>query len=169
MESNILNSLGLSNIDPGIYVIALLGLVLVLFIISISTAAKLCKLKKRYLRFTAGKDAKSLEKEIGSLFVENEALRDTVDRNKKDIRVLYKRMENAFQKVGVVKYNAFAQMGGELSFSIALLDERNDGFILNSVHGGEGCYTYTKKIKNGKCDLQLGEEEQKALNIAMGV
>ena len=59
-------------------------------------------------------------------------------------------------------------MGGKLSFSIALLDENNNGFILNSVHSAEGCYTYTKEIKNGNCKISLGEEEEKALKIAMG-
>lgn len=59
-------------------------------------------------------------------------------------------------------------MGGNLSFSIALLDENNNGFILNSVHSVEGCYTYTKEVKNGSCKISLGEEEEKALNIAIG-
>ena len=50
----------------------------------------------------------------------------------------------------------------------ALLNEKNDGFIINSVHSTEGCYSYTKVIKNGECDISLGEEEKKALQIAMG-
>lgn len=59
-------------------------------------------------------------------------------------------------------------MGGKLSFSLALLDENNNGFILNSVHSTEGCYTYTKEIKNGECAISLGEEEQQALDMAIG-
>ena len=78
-------------------------------------------------------------------------------------------MESAFQKVGIVKYDAFQQMGGKLSFSLALLDQNNDGFILNSVHSSEGCYSYTKEIKNGECAISLGSEEEKALDIAMGL
>ncbi len=83
-------------------------------------------------------------------------------------RELYSKFESSFQKVGIVKYDAFNQMGGNLSFSIALLDENNNGFILNSVHSVEGCYTYTKEVKNGSCKISLGEEEEKALNIAIG-
>jgi len=78
-------------------------------------------------------------------------------------------MESAFQKVGIVKYDAFQQMGGKLSFSLALLDQNNDGFILNSVHSSEGCYSYTKEIKNGECSISLGSEEEVALNKAMGI
>ncbi|MDE5679264.1 MAG: DUF4446 family protein, partial [Lachnospiraceae bacterium] len=84
------------------------------------------------------------------------------------ISTLYKNMESAFQKVGIVKYDAFHQMGGQLSFSLALLDENNNGFVLNSVHSTEGCYTYTKEIKNGECTISLGDEEKKALSMAMG-
>ena len=60
-------------------------------------------------------------------------------------------------------------MGGQLSFSLALLDENDNGFILNSVHSTEGCYSYTKEVKNGQCSISLGEEEKQALDMAMGV
>ena len=86
----------------------------------------------------------------------------------KDIRSLYKQVETAYQKMGLVKYDAFNQMGGQLSFSLALLDENNNGFILNSVHSTEGCYSYTKEIKNGESSISLGSEEAEALAIAMG-
>ena len=77
-------------------------------------------------------------------------------------------MESTFQKIGIVKYDAFRQMGGNLSFCLALLDENNNGFIMNSVHSTDGCYTYTKEIANGQCEIDLGTEEKKALSMAMG-
>ena len=92
----------------------------------------------------------------------------TVDKNKKDIRKLFHNMEYTYQKCGIVKYDAFQQMGGKLSFSLALLNERNDGFILNSVHSSDGCYSYTKEIIGGECKISLGEEEESALKLAMG-
>ena len=91
-----------------------------------------------------------------------------VDSNKKDIRKLYKQLEKAFQKCGLVKYDAYQQMGGLLSFSLALLDENNNGLIINSVHSTEGCYTYTKEVRNGVCELELSNEERVALDQAMG-
>ena len=95
-----------------------------------------------------GKDAQSLEKEIVGLYEDNKFLKNMVDSNKRDIRQLYKQLAKAFQKVGIVKYDAYQQMGGRLSFCLALLDEEDNGFIFNSVHSTEGCYTYTKEIKN---------------------
>ena len=81
-----------------------------------------------------GKNAKSLENEIIALFEDNKFIKSSIDKNKKDIRTLYKNMESTFQKIGIIKYDAFNQMGGKLSFCLALLDENNNGFILNSVH-----------------------------------
>ena len=115
-----------------------------------------------------GKDAQSLEKEIVGLYEDNKFLKNMVDTNKRDIRDLNKRFTKAFQKVGLVKYDAYQQMGGLLSFSLAILDEENNGLILNSVHSTEGCYTYTKEVKNGTCKLELSNEERVALDQAMG-
>ena len=60
-------------------------------------------------------------------------------------------------------------MGGKLSFCLALLDEKNNGFIINSVHSTEGCYSYAKQILNGVSDIELGKEEKQALDMAMKV
>ena len=114
-----------------------------------------------------GKDAESLEKEIGDLFEDITNLKDTTDHNRKEIKNLYKRMRFTYQKLGIVKYDAFKQMGGMLSFSLALLNEDNDGFIINSVHSSDGCYSYTKEINKGECAIALGDEEKQALGMAM--
>ena len=168
MNSNILQSIGLGNLDIAYLFLILLVFIVVLFVIIILQMKKLNRLQKRISKFMTGKDAKSLEKDIVGLYEDNKFLKINVDKNKKDIRTLYKNMEHAFQKIGLIKYDAFQQMGGKLSFSLALLDENNNGFILNSVHSTEGCYTYTKEIKNGECAISLGEEEQQALDMAIG-
>lgn len=151
-----------------ILVLILAVLTVVLLVVCIMQIAKVNKLKKRLDAFTKGQNAASLEKEIIGLVEDNKFLKTSIDRNKKDIRVLYKKFESAFQKVGLVKYDAFKQMGGQLSYSLCLLDENNNGFIINSVHSTEGCYTYTKEVKNGVSNLDLGAEEAEALAIAMG-
>ena len=78
-----------------------------------------------------------------------------------------KKIKKHYQKVGIVRYNAFEGMEGNLSFALTVLDENDNGFIINSVHSAEGCYSYTKEIKNGLCDISLGDEEKKALDMAM--
>lgn len=167
MGSDLLNSIGLGDLDIAYIFIGLIAVILILFIIIIVSLVKQSKLKKRYEAFMVGKDAKSMEKEITNLFTDIDYLKKAVDKNAKEIRHIYKRLETTYQKLGIVKYDAFQQMGGKLSFSLVLLNENNDGFILNSVHSSDGCYSYTKEIKDGNCELSLGEEEAKALKIAM--
>lgn len=167
MNYNLLSEMGLGNFDLTYLFIGMFALVIILLILFIVQAVKLSKLSKRYKKFMGGKNAKSLEKDIMGLYEDNKFIKTSMEKNKKDIQTLYRKFEGAFQKVGIVKYDAFNQMGGQLSFSLALLDENDNGFILNSVHSTEGCYSYTKEIKGGLCDISLGDEEKKALDIAM--
>lgn len=167
--SNFLSQIGLGNLDIGYILLALVILTVVLIILNIVSLVKISNLKKRLRKFMKGKDARSLEKEIIALHEDNKFLKTSTETNKKDIRDLNKRFAKAFQKIGIVKYDAYQQMGGLLSFSLALLDEDNNGLILNSVHSTEGCYTYTKEVVYGECKLELSNEEKVALDQAMGV
>lgn len=171
MNSLFLDRIGLGSFDLGYLVIAaivLAVLMLTVIVLLIVQIRKVSELKKRLDKFLLGKDGMSLEQDIIGLCEDNKFLKNSTDRNKKDIRNLYKQIETAYQKMGLVKYDAFNQMGGQLSFSLALLDENNNGFIINSVHSTEGCYSYTKEIKNGVSAISLGTEEAEALAIAMG-
>ncbi len=167
MNYNLLQQIGLGNLDLTYLFIASYVLVLILIIITIVQTVKINKLSKRYKKFMSGKNAKSLEQDIEGIYEDNKFIKTSTEKNHKDIQSLYRKFESAFQKVGIVKYDAYNQMGGQLSFSLALLDENDNGFVLNSVHGAEGCYTYTKEIKNGMCEISLGDEEKRALDIAM--
>lgn len=169
MNNSFLNNLGLGSLDIGVVILVLCIIILILLVINITNICSINKLKKKYNKFMTGKNAKSLENEIIALFEENKFIKSSIDKNKKDIRTLYKNMESTFQKIGIIKYDAFNQMGGKLSFCLALLDENNNGFILNSVHSAEGCYSYTKEIINGESSISLGEEEKQALLKAMNV
>lgn len=171
MNSLFLDRIGLGSFDLGylfVAVVALVVIMLAVIILLIVQIKKVNGLKRRLDKFLLGKDGMSLEQEIIGLCEDNRFLKNSTEKNKKDIRNLYKQIETAYQKMGLVKYDAFDQMGGQLSFSLALLDENDNGFILNSVHSAEGCYSYTKEIKNGVSAISLGTEEAEALAIAMG-
>lgn len=167
MDSGFLTKMGLSGVDAGLVLFILIILIFILFVACIVLTVELCKLTKRYNKFCQGRNAKSMEKEISEMFIENSSLRDISDSNKKDIRTIFRRLESAYQKIGIVKYDAFSQMGGKLSFALCVLNENNDGFILNSVYGNDGSYTYLKEIKKGACEITLGKEEEQALKTAM--
>lgn len=165
--NNIMNLLGIDSMVLAITLMVMAGLLIILLILVIVMLVKHARLKKRLAKFTVGRNGSSLEKDIFALIDETNQLKTVTDRQKKEIRDLYKRLESTFQKIGLVKYDAFQQMGGKLSFSLALLDENNNGFILNSVHSTEGCYSYTKEINAGVSALTLGKEEEEALRVAM--
>lgn len=168
MNNSFFDGLGLGNLDIGIVITILAALIIILLVISIVNICSIRKFTKKYYKFMQGKNGKNLENEIIGLFEDNKFMKSAIDRNKKDIRILYKNMESTFQKIGIIKYDAFNQMGGKLSFCLALLDENNNGFILNSVHSTEGCYSYTKQIIKGKSKIDLGKEEAEALQMAIG-
>lgn len=167
MNSNLLNSLGLGNIDIGYLLIGLLSISVILLILIIITFVHISKFKKKYKKFMLGKDGANLEKDIMTLYEDNKFMKLSIDRNRDDIKTLYKKHEKSFQKIGLVKYDAFTEMGGKLSFALALLDENNSGFIINSVHSSEGCYSYTKRVKDGDSQLALSNEEKVAVERAV--
>ncbi len=167
MNYNLLKDMGFGNFDLTYLFIGAFVAIILLLIIVIVLCIKLGRLSKKYEKFMGGKNAKSLEKDIMGLYEDNRLIKASMEKSRKDVENLYMKLAGAFQKIGIVKYVAFDQMGDQLSFSLALLDENDNGFILNSVHSAEGCYSYTKEIKNGLCDISLGEEEKKALDIAM--
>ena len=159
MTSPLMEYLGIAGLDIAWLFIGIFAVLLILLILIIVQFAKYKKLKKKYDKFMKGKDGKSLEKDIIALFEDNKFIKGESEKNRKDIRNILKKLEFCYQKAGLVKYDAYNQMGGNLSFCLCMLSERNSG---------DGCYTYTKEIKNGECEIALGEEERKALNMAIG-
>lgn len=167
MTFDLLNQFGLSGLDYSYLFIGLAGISLVLLILVIIQMIQIGNLKKKYKKFMGGKDVKSLEDKLKTIVEDNKYIIELSTENKKNIKEINKEMEFSFNKVGIVKYDAFNQMGGKLSFCLALLNEKDNGFIMNSVHSSEGCYTYIKEIKAGICNIDLGNEEKQALSEAM--
>ena len=132
--SALLDGIGLGDIDIAYILIGMLVMILVLLILIIVQMVQASKLKKRLNRFLMGNDGMSMEQDIISLIEDNKFLKIDADKNKKEMRELRRKFENSYQKLGLVKYDAFQQMGGQLSFSLCLLDDNNNGFIINSVH-----------------------------------
>lgn len=167
MNSNFLSSIGLGNIDIGYIFLGLVIANVLLLILIIIAFVQVGKFKKKYKKFMMGKDGGSLETDIMTLYEDNKFIKLSIDKNREDIKELFKKHETALQKIGLVKYDAFKEMGGKLSFAIALLNEKNDGFIINSVHSSEGCYSYTKRVKDGDSQIALSNEEKVAVERAI--
>jgi hypothetical protein len=150
-----------------ILIIALFVLVVVLFILVINANMKYNRLKFSYNSFMKGKDGRTLEDSIFERFEELDNLTEMTIKNRQEIRKINEEMMSNFQKVGIVKYDAFNEMGGKLSFAITLLDGNNSGYIINSMHSREGCYNYIKEIVKGASYIELSEEEAESLERAI--
>ena len=155
--------------DSDYIILGLAGFCIILFILVIVNMVQTSKMKKKYKKFMSGKNAKSLEETLVKRLDQIDSLVEANAANEKNIKKVVNNMKFTFQKVGLVKYDAFNEMGGKLSFSLALLNASNDGFVLNAVHSREGCYTYIKEIIDGNSIIVLAQEEQEALNMAMEV
>lgn len=154
------------GIESDYIIIGLVAVTLIMFIMLMVNMAQISGLKKRYKTFMSGKDAKSLEDAFVEKLEQMDNLIKVSNVNAQNIDILSKKVRQTFQKVGLVKYDAFNEMGGKLSFSLALLNENEDGIILNAVHSREGCYTYMKDIIAGNAVVNLSEEEKVALERA---
>lgn len=157
----------LTGISLDIFVIGLAALVLILIIVMIINSVKMSKLKKRYNAFMEGQDAKSLEDTLIKRLNQVDELLASDEDTKNKVQMVLDHLDHTYQKVGLVKYDAFNEMGGKLSFSLALLNRKNDGFIINAMHSREGCYTYIKEVINGNSIIMLAEEEKEALEMAL--
>lgn len=156
------------GIDSDYIIIGLVIVVLILLILTIVNIVQMKKLKKGYKTFMTGKGAKNLEDTLIKRLNQVDELIASNNENRNNIEELFSNMQLTYQKMGLIKYDAFHEMGGKLSFSLAMLDKRNNGFIINAMHTREGCYTYIKEIIDGNSIIVLSEEEQKALDRAMG-
>ena len=157
----------LTGISLDVITAGLAALVLILIIIMIINGVKMRKLKKRYEAFMSGKNAASLEDTLVKRLNQVDDLIASDEDTKRKVQMVLDHLDNTYQKVGLVKYDAFNEMGGKLSFSLALLNRKNDGFIINAMHSREGCYTYVKEIVKGESYVELAEEEAEALDKAI--
>ncbi len=153
--------------DSDYIIIGLTAVVLSLFIMIIVNIVQMKKLKKNYKIFMSGNSAKNLEDTLIKRLDQIDSLIEANEENEQHIQLLFGKMRRTYQKMGLIKYDAFHEMGGKLSFSLAMLDEKDNGFIINAMHTREGCYTYIKEIVDGNSIIVLSEEEQEALNRAM--
>lgn len=154
------------TIAAGIAVLVLLAVVIVLFAVVLRMGSHLSALEQRYNKFLKGKDVEDMESIILKRFAEIDSLKKTTFLVKDSLSEINEMEKRSLQKIGVVKYDAFDDMGGNLSFALALLDHENNGLVLNSVHAREGCYTYAKEVVKGESYILLGNEEKEALEIA---
>ena len=169
MFSNLVNLdiKSMIGISSDLIVLLLFAIVIVLLITTIILAARCGKMRRAYRVFMEGEDGRSLEGILKKQLDQLEKVRIEEKTAESRIRNILDEYDSTFQKIGLVKYDAFEEMGGKLSFSLAMLNRGNTGFVLNAVHSKEGCYTYIKEIIGGNSVVLLAEEEKEAVQQAI--
>ena len=171
MNSMISIFLTSNGIDPFYVKAGIVALILILFLVllimQIRLMGKFKKLYQTYDRFMRGKNMESMEETVLAQFERIEALEKSNEEKDRQIESIFENLQHVYQKTGLVKYDAFREMSGKLSYALALLDKEDNGVMINSMYSREGCYSYVKTIVGGKCSIEMSEEEQEALKIAV--
>ena len=171
MNSMISIFLTSNGIDPFYVKAGIVALILILFLVllimQIRLMGKFKKLYQTYDRFMRGKNMESMEETVLAQFERIEALEKSNEEKDRQIESIFENLQHVYQKTGLVKYDAFREMSGKLSYALTLLDKENNGVMINSMYSREGCYSYVKTIVGGKCSIEMSEEEQEALKIAV--
>lgn len=142
--------------------------VILLFILYISNLIKLSKLRKNYKTFMKKiGNGKDIQEALNQYVERVDKVEKASDKLKTYCDSLNKKADNCLQKIGMVRYSAFKDTGSDLSFALAILNENNDGIILNGIYSREMSNIYSKSVENGKSPYTLSEEEKEALNIAL--
>jgi len=122
---------------------------------------------KKYKRLMNGLGDKDVENLMTSYINDLDKLKREVHVNTNNrIEEIEKKIPHCIQHLGIVNYNAFENMGNDMSFSIAAMDERKNGFILTGIYSRDHSYVYSKEIRKGKPQRELSIEEVEALNKA---
>ena len=155
-------------IESKIFLIVVAVTNLLLVILYFCNLLKLRKTNKNYNKFM---------KKLGNGNNIDEMLKkyinrvEEIDQINDDIIKYCKKLDNeislCIKKIGMVRYSAFKDTGSDLSFALALLNDNNDGVILNGIYSREMSNIYAKQIKEGKTNIKLSDEERQALEIAL--
>ena len=160
----------ISEIIEIYYIEIVLGLsilFLLLLAFYIIAEIRINKLRNKYDTLTRGMDGVNIEEILVQNGNEVDNLRNEIKKLNEELNRLNTQLTFAIQKVGFIRYNAFDDMGSELSFSIALLDNFSNGFVLTSIYGREQSISYAKPIKDGKYLYPLSVEEMQAIDRAI--
>jgi len=143
--------------------------ILLALIIFISINIKLAKMNKRYSKMMKGMDGANIEQLLLAHIEEVKQTVHKVDSLSNDCKRLEKISKECIQKIGIIRFNAFEDMGSDLSFAIALLNDQNNGVVVSSIYSRNECHTYAKPIISGNSSYFLSDEEKQALSQAIKI
>lgn len=126
-------------------------------------------MKKKYTALTLGVDGENLSEIVEALAASNVETKETVQQLEQTVKDLSKRQQVNLNHIAVMHYNAFDFTYGELSFSMAVLDDLGSGFVFTNIHNRDDARCYCKRIINGESKQPLSDEEKDVLEYALNM
>ena len=150
------------------FLLGMLIAIVLLFLIIIFLCYKYSKLQKNYNRFMKKVgNGENIQEDLENFMYKV----DKVEKQNAEIlgncSQLSNELEKCIQKIGIIRYNAFKDTGSDLSFALAMLDDKNNGVVLNGIYSREMSNIYAKPVENGKSSYTLSEEEKMAIDKAI--
>ncbi|MFL6179169.1 MAG: DUF4446 family protein [Actinomycetes bacterium] len=157
------------NLDPDVVALIAIGaavVALIALLLACVLSVKLRRMRQHYLVLQDGADGESFVEAVARKTAAVDQLRIDVSTLDSDVKNLRVDLSDAIRHVAVVRYDAFNDMGGRMSFSAALLDDVGDGVVISSINGRSETRTYAKGVKAGASDAELSPEEIQAIGFA---
>jgi hypothetical protein len=158
----------LSKMSPEILILVALNflLIFILFMMNISNRLNLKRFKAKYNKLMVGAGDINVEQLLETCIdkVNDVAVKNREIENK--INNIERNLLQCYQKLGVIRYNAFENVGSDLSFSVAILDKNDNGLVLSGIYSRDSSSTYAKPILGGKSKYSLSVEEIQAIEMA---
>ncbi|GAA4867393.1 DUF4446 family protein [Paenibacillus vulneris] len=154
----------LDLLDMRVLVITMTAVIVIFLILVITLWSKLNKLRKTYMSMLNGDSGLNVEQAFIDLQQRTQELQEQAKQSQQQIAGIAQQMRKMKSNLGVYRYNAFAQNGSDLSFSVALLDDELDGVVLTGIHNREETYVYAKPVTQGQSQYVLSPEEKEAIN-----
>ncbi len=151
--------------QTGVIVVGVIALVAL--VIAVLLAFRTNRMKTQYAVLSAADGRASFVEVVARKAEEVEGLRDDVALLADELRSTQRELQMAVRHVGVVRYDAFGDMGGRMSFSAALIDDHGNGFVLTSVHARSESRSYIKQLRGGMAEVTLSPEESAAVADAV--
>lgn len=146
---------------------AVLIFFIVIFIIMINNWIKIGRLTRKYEEFMSGADYGNIEGLLTQCINETKEIKEKYNETDLKFNEIERNLIQCIQKIGIVRYNAFDNVGSDLSYCIALLDNNNDGIVLSGIYSRDNSMNYAKPIVAGKSKYALSAEEMQAVDIAI--
>lgn len=153
-------------LDTPLLSFVLLILVVLLFLLLLVVIGQLVRLRKQLRSFMSGSDGESLEASLSKLLEENVQLKQVQRDQQFQINRLARKLSGYCGNLGIVRYNAFGDLGHDLSFSLAILDDEQNGVVITSLYGRDETRIYAKPVEAGTSPYHLSEEENAAIKQA---